>query len=129
MKEEKEQPDKETVIIKLTEEIYQQPSGRYEGENYRLTIKGETAFMWVNVEPAPDLIEYTIEVNPFPGSLPVACCATEWDTVNNKPFITPLRLIELSSVQRQSGKVRVKVRTSPGYIQFIAVGFIFTLEG
>lgn len=67
----------EKNTIKLPEEIFSLENGTYEGENYQLTINGETGYFWIKLPPIP--VNRDMEMNFYvPGILPVACCAAKW---------------------------------------------------
>ena len=118
----------EVNTIELPEEIYGKGSGTFEGENYQLTIKGETGYFWIKLPPIPvnQDVGYSFNVA---GSLPVACCAAEMDA-RNIPLIENDAVIELKSVQRTNGLVRVIIRRSAVASSplSVAVGVVFAIE-
>lgn len=117
------------IQISLPEQVYRLKK-KAEGENYQITFRGDTAHLWLIAQAhPPEFTEFEIESDSVPGSLPVACCATQWDTRTNGPTYNQTVMIDLLSVQRRPGRVRVRVRVSRGEIgrSHIAIGCIFAL--
>lgn len=122
----------EAVLVALPKEVYDRKQQHYKGENYQITFVDNIAYLWLVAQPTPPAItEFEVESDSVPGDLPVACCATQWDSQNNRPTYNETVMIDLLSVQRRPGRVRVRIRVSRGSIGTtqVGIGCIFAVAG
>ncbi len=112
----------------LPEDVFGKGNGAYQGENYQLTIRGETGYLWFKLRPIPVNQDVVMSFN-LTGSLPVACCAAEMDA-RNIPLIENDAVIEIKSVQRKNGLVRVIYRRNAAANSnlSVAIGVTFAIE-
>ena len=102
----------------------------FESKEFQVTFINNTVYLWLVAQATPpDLTEFEVESDSVPGSLPVACCATQWDASRNQPTYSSAVMIDLLSVQRQPGRLRVRVRITRGEIgtSLIAIGCTFAI--
>lgn len=93
------------MVIEIALEGVQE-KGRAKGVGWELTYANGNGYLWAIYGKAGAGKEIVLTMHGIPGSSPVACCATEWDAMNSRPVITDA-IIELRSVQRSSGTVRI----------------------
>jgi hypothetical protein len=100
----------------------------FQGKDIRVEFKSDTCFLWaLNLKIKPqDTCTFALKV--IPGALPVACCATEWDDSSGKPVYNGNVFIEVRSVQRTVGAVRVVVKNNSDYMVNVAIGIISAVE-
>jgi hypothetical protein len=101
-----------------------QDGGQIKGDGWEVSLANGNGYLWAVYGCARAGEEIVLTMNGIPGSFPVACCATEWDVMNIRPLITDA-IIELRSIQRSSGKVRIVAFNRSNDDRHVVMGVVF----
>jgi hypothetical protein len=101
-----------------------QEGDRAKGDGWEVSFANGNGYLWAVYGKATAGEEIALMMQGIPGSFPVACCATEWDFMNVRPIITDA-VIELRSVQRGSGKVRIVAFNRSTDDRHVVMGIVF----
>jgi hypothetical protein len=97
------------------------------GDGWEVRFENGCGYLWAAYGHARAGSEISLTARGIPGSLPTSACATEWDVMNTRPRITDA-VIELRSVQRSEGEVRVIARNASDRDLHVVIGVIFPVE-
>lgn len=104
-----------------------QEGARAKGESWELSFANENGYLWAVYGLAPAGSEIMLTITGIPGSYPVACCATEWDAMNTRPMISEA-VIELRSIQRSTGMVRIVAFNRGATDRHVVMGIVFPVR-
>ncbi|MEO6390490.1 MAG: hypothetical protein ABIP75_01480 [Pyrinomonadaceae bacterium] len=103
-------------------------TGEYSEGNFRITVRGETVYVWVIQPQVPLKREFAFVINGVPGSLPVSCCASRWSARGEIPIFGEHK-VYLRAIERTNNVVRVAVEHHGFEAIDIAAGMMFARAG
>lgn len=93
-------------------------------DGWEVCLANGNGYLWAVYGTGPAGQEIVLTIKGIPGSFPVACCATEWESKSIRPIITDA-IIELRSVQRSKGKVRIAAFNRSNEDRYVMMGVVF----
>jgi hypothetical protein len=116
-----------TKTITIRKAAFTKGTKNYKANNLQIEFRNQTGYLWAVYGNADAHSDITLTVRGLRGSLPIACCATEYDHLNVRPLITSA-IIEIKSVQRAEMLARVVARNTSDTNRDVVIGVIFAIE-